>query len=60
MSTSLVKVEFTVEELDALRTSAISMHSKLSKDPYTSAAEVEFWYKLQDKMLMAKIRQTDE
>lgn len=54
----LISVNLTVDEIDALRANAITMHAVLQKDKHVNPETVNFWYKLQDKLMMAKIRQT--
>lgn len=53
----LITVIFTVEEIDSLRTMCVSTQMTLEKDPHVSAEERLHWYTMQDKLMMAKIRQ---
>jgi hypothetical protein len=53
-----ITVKLSIEECDALRASAISMHTALKKDKHVAPETIEFWYALQDKLMMAKIHQT--
>lgn len=55
---TIITVKLTIREVDTLHTSCISMHSRLQKDVHVPPEELEFWYQLQDKLMMAKIRQT--
>jgi hypothetical protein len=57
MPEKLITLQLTDEQVTALQTSAISMHEQLRRDKHSDPAEVKFWYQLQDKLMMAKIRQ---
>jgi hypothetical protein len=54
----MITVQLTEREIDELRSSCISIHSALARDKHVSPEELKFWYELQDKLMMAKIRQT--
>jgi len=58
--TQKIKIELTPAQVDALTASAISMYIKLKADKYTSQTEIDFWYSIQDTLMMAKIRQTKD
>lgn len=52
----MIEVKLTSEELDALRALTLTTHGQLLKDKHAASATVEFYYKLQDKLMLAKIR----
>lgn len=57
---TIITVKLTACEVDTLHTSCISMHSRLQKDGYVPAEELDFWYRMGDKLMTAKIRQTPQ
>ena len=57
MSAPTVTVTLTEREIDELRTCCISIQMQLTRDKHANKEDIEWWYQLQDKLMMAKIRQ---
>lgn len=51
-----ITVQLTEAEIDALRVLCISSEMRLKADKHANAKDIEFYYNLQDKLLMAKLR----
>lgn len=51
-----ITVQLTEAEIDALRSMCIALEMRLKADKHANAEEIEFYYNLQDKLLMAKLR----